>query len=720
MKADDRLALRRLLASFDEAGLVALANKGLVRRALKDLQTAELHHEETETALLVHGPGWDVTMPADGPVRATDSTRATGVTRQILMATIYLRDHWMPEVSSAAIALPTPEESKQESPASETEALEQTVLEISIEDLQKWAGKGVVRQTCLLVKSGLNIEVVSGAVLTIRLVAQEIEVRVLPVPRGKSAARLLDQALSTAPRSQHRHWVIVAVLAFQQSRGRAVSLPDESAPAEAAGTPVTRRQVQTSTQVLLENLVGTGLAHPSERMVERLFTLSLSATATHLPRLARLLRSLADDVSQVLGRTAAADTSRLYDRMCLTHALARALSTATMPPTAMVGFHRTQYDPVGDLQLAGIAAYPWQAASGYEGLSVLFWDGAGRRFLSWTTSRPIGTPGFHLAQSYRHEMVWSGHAPASLSRSCFTLKQARANALGRLSGSQATSADVLAPVDPAQLDFADRLVTDWSALREHARRIYPIGLREINPLEHVVVLQPTAWGERSFDELQQQLSWQLQDAAGNVLSLCLPWTSVNERPIEFLEALKPDRDNLFRVVARLMIGPHGLLIEPLSLLSRGTPQGHRVLNPGFDHDLITSRHSTLLESLRKKYGRDRVVTTMTDDSDPDSDAEGLSELDRLPPGLRGQLREAEGVLLWAAESGIRVLNPALRERFHSLASALEQLGVTELGQSLQAFNQAEGGAAYLLRSGYLCRLYRQAFRIRLHAGAPRL
>ena len=56
-------------------------------------------------------------------------------------------------------------------------------------------------------------------------------------------------------------------------------------------------------------MVATGLAHPSQRMVERLFTLSISSGALNLPRLARLLRSLADDVSLVLDRSAAADTS---------------------------------------------------------------------------------------------------------------------------------------------------------------------------------------------------------------------------------------------------------------------------------------------------------------------------------------------------------------------------------------------------------------------------
>jgi hypothetical protein len=94
MNAEDRAKLHAILASFDEAGLIALANKGLVRRAQKDLEAGGLQHEETAEAILVRGPGWVVSMPPDGPAHATDDTKATGASRQILTATMYLRDQW--------------------------------------------------------------------------------------------------------------------------------------------------------------------------------------------------------------------------------------------------------------------------------------------------------------------------------------------------------------------------------------------------------------------------------------------------------------------------------------------------------------------------------------------------------------------------------------------------------------------------------------------------
>lgn len=717
MNTDDRAKLKRILASFDEAGLVALANKGLVRRAQKDLEAGGLASEETDAAIVVRGPDWTVTMPASGPTQASDSTKATGITRQILMATIYLRDHWSPVETTAAVGTaqlpPAPPKGRKKKAAAatpgppvvdEAESLRHSLLDLRIEDLETWAGKTLLREAVFLVRSGMAVEIEKHAGLTIRLVGQEVEARVLP-DQSKSSGKLLDSILTTAPRSQQQRWVLVAVLALQQSCGRSIELPDATAPVEVDGAPQTRPQLLGNVAELLAGMVATGLAHPSQRMVERLFTLSISAGALNLPRLGRLLRALADDVSLVLSREAAADTGRLFDRLCFAHALSRALAVP-QPAALLLGRHRTQYDPAGDLQLAGVGAFPWQTASGYEGITVLFWDTASKRFLTWTTSRPTGNLGtFGMAQAFRHETIWSGGSPDQLCRSRFTLQQARLNPVGRLSGAQSSSVAGTTPTDPAQLDLAGRSFTNWNALRQYARGTYPLGLDERNPLDRIVMLQPARWGERVFDELQQRLVWAISDEQGNTIPLILPWTGVNESAIEFLEAVKPERDQLQWVVVRLIHGSAGLQFEPLTLLGKGGPHGHCVLNPGFDRDLIASKQSALLAKLREKYGRDRIPTTITD-GEGDADSDPTATLASLPPTMRTRLSEAEGLLLQLAESGMRRLNEATQKRLKQLTTAVNGLGLPELGQSLASLEEV-GSPEQVLRCGYLCRLHRQ-------------
>lgn len=691
MTPADRDRLTRLLASFDEAGLVALANVGLVRRARKDLDAGGVTHEEADNAVVVRGPGWAVTMPPDGPTKATDSTSATGITRQILAATMYLRDVWAVKAESPAGPPPG-------------DALADALLAVSLDDLTKWAGKTAVKDALAALVPPPVVEVETGAALAIRLVQHGVEARLLPGPTRP--AQLLDAVLTTAPKAQHTRWVLVAALAFQVGRGKAIERPDAAATADApAGAPVTRARALASARESFASMLATGLAHVSERTSQRLFTLSVSATALLLPRLARLVRAVAADVDLTLTRHAAADPARLFARLCAADALARALLAAGEPtPLRLAGRPRTEYDPVPDLVLAGVGAYPWELASGFEGVTALFWDVANKRFLTWTVSRPAATPGqFSSGAAYRSEPLWRCGPAEQLCRSLVSLRGGRLNPAGRLSASKESVGETVEPTDPARLDFGGRAFTDWAALAAYAAGTFPLGLAEEQPLDRIVVLKPAGWGERVFDEARQCLRWEVRDAAGATAALTVPWVGVNEPAVEFLEAVNPDRDRLTHVVARVGFARGGLTLEPLALLGDGTPNGgHRVLCPGFDRGRIVSRNAALLDRLRKKYGRDRVPTTLGGEDDaPDADGPDA------PGAVGDRLREWEALLLGVAEAGTR-RKMIGGERRAELLGFFRRVGFTALGDPWEAGETVTADA--LLRAGYLAALHRDALR----------
>ncbi len=536
----------------------------------------------------------------------------------------------------------------------------------------------------------------------IRLVKHGVEARVFAGSGGRPA-ELLDGIKTTAPRAHHARWVAVAVLAFQLSRGKAIERSEVAVAAGLTGTPVTRQQVLESARELFATMVTTGLAHLSERTAQRLFTLSVSATAVLLPRLSRLVRAIADDVQLALDRNAGAETPRLFGRLCAADALARALLAAgDPPPLRLAGRPRTEYDLAGDLTLAGLGAYPWQTASGFEGVTALFWDVGNKRFLTWSASRPVTTPGrFTADAAYRTETIWNCGPAENLARSLVHLRAARVNPAGRLSVGKESTAELPGePFDPTKVDFGDRLFTDWATLGAHAANTHPIGLAEFRPMDRVVVLKPAAWGERVFDELRQCFCWPVADAAGRVVTLTVPWNGVNENIVEFLEAVRPTIDRITHVVARLVTGPQGLSVEPLSLLGEGNPKGHRVFSPGFDRKLIESKNAALLEKLRAKYGKDRIPTTMGEDDDSPDGTVGAEETG----GLVGLLREYESILEQVAEGGVRRGSDG--NRVGELFRLLRDGGLTEL---IDPFT-SEHPATALLLAGYVVGLHRAAVR----------
>lgn len=514
--------------------------------------------------------------------------------------------------------------------------------------------------------------------------------------------------LTTAPKTQQAEWVVAAALALQQLAGASIEPANELLPND-EGAPRLQAEVLVSVRDLLASMITTGLAHPSPQMRERLLTLSVSATGTHLPRLAHLLRSLADDVSLILVRDAKADTARLLDRLVTASVLALAIAAAgKRPAPSLVGQPRTEYIPVGNLTLAGLGAFPWRTASGFEGLTVLFWEAGQQRVLTWSNSRPISNAGrFDIGQIFRSETIWrGGPAAEQLARSRFVLRDARLNGLGRLSASQQSTIGDISPFSVESLDFGCRAMTDWHALATYLRRTSSLGLREPDPQSRWVVLQPRRWGERVFNELQQRFSWSLVDQHGASLEVSLPWADIHEKSIEFLEAVKPDRDQLTAVVVRVSITEGQVFFEPLTLLSRGTSRGDQVLCPAFDWSRIQSTQSSLLERLRAKFGRDRIATTIMEEEDSDD----VPYRESLPPNLERPLAEVESLLLRIAESGTARLNELTRCHLNELSDVARRLSLSELAPMLERLATESTTAQNVITTSYLSRLHREACR----------
>lgn len=724
MSPTDRFRLQEILLTFDETGLIALSNKGLVRRAQKDYAAGGLRFEESDTGVLVHGPDWIVTMPATGPGDARDDTPATGITRQILTATMFLRDQWSQPASLATLTSEMTQTGEGHDatesiasggpPASlivphdnpELDSAIAALEMISWDDLHKWTTKTAIAEASALMQSEPHFEIDRGTALVIRFTQHETEVRLVLKPWGKKLGSLLDQFITTSPKAFRDRWVVAAVLALQKQAGNTIADREATSTREPAGTVQSRAQVLTSTMDLLEGLIRSGLAHPSNRAVQRLFTLSVSAIGAHLPRLSRGLRVIADEIELILFRDASGNTERLFDQLGFVNALTRALvATGEKPSIELMGRHRTEYEPVGDLDLSGVGAFPWRAASGYFGLTVLFWDSTRKRFWTWSDSRPEETADYFTPErAYHSSSPWSeGPVASSLCRQRFLLKQARANPQGRLSTSQQSSV-LCTPDSPwPPPDFAERDFRDWLAVAEYARQIYPLGLRQTDPLDHIVVLRPWNWGERVFDETRQRLVWTIFDVAGRPLQITVPWGDTNESAIEFLEAVKIERDRLEGLVCRVQMLARELLVEPLSLLSVGTHRNDRILNPGFDRQRIDSRNVSLLEKLREKHGRHRIHSAITIDGDESLATHEVS----FPTGVERRVAELESRLIRLAETGMHRLDELHQKQLVELRHRLSRAGLTELGDALGRLCETHSPAA-LLWCRYLCRLHRES------------
>ncbi|MDB5319201.1 MAG: hypothetical protein JWN40_832 [Phycisphaerales bacterium] len=685
--------LATLLASFDEAALGALASVGLVRRAAKDLEksaagiSVEGTADEGVTVTLADAV---VTIPEAGPAGARCSCPAGARCRHVVMAVLYLQ-----KTLSAGTG---------DGIAEATQPMvgvgpDVELMGYSVEALTKFAGKKVLRDALRLLGATPEVEIAEGAGggAVVRFTNRNIDVRFFP---GGGLAGMV----TNAPAKERERVAVAAVLAYQRRHGLALDLGEEATAAQAAlgesaSPPRSRAEIVASAVGLLEEMVAVGLSHVSPGMRERLTTLAISAVGANLPRLSLTLRGLAEGVRLFLARDAQADAERFFADLARAYALACGLRGDTVPSPHLVGQHRTHYEEVGSLALHGVGAYAWRTASNYSGLTVVFWDQSAKRFNSWSEARPRHlAQGFDPIDRYQQAGPWDGAvSPGHVATHQFKLNRAKRNDFGRLSAAAQTGAVLLSPTRPMEIDFGNRLFTNWQALRAYAGRAYPVGLAARNPHDDIVVLKPSAWGEKSFDAVTQTFTWWATDDVGDVMALELAYSELTQPTIEALEKMDVKNAGAWGVLGRLEFKAAGMAVMPVSMFITAEKATElAVVNPGLDRGLSRRPAAS-------------AVTAAVDKDEAEADEEGELESEKpalIPPALETRLAWVEDRLQAVAERGRKSLSGALIDELTEAAREAEAAGLGMLCQGLEALARNRG-AGEVVRLKYVLQLHRQ-------------
>jgi hypothetical protein len=683
---DDLLnRLIELVSGFTDASWEALASVGLLRRARKDLERLKVEVDgEAEGSLQINVSPFVVSMPSSGPANAKCSCPAQGVCQHILAAGLFLQSLHIEGGPPIEIAT--------------QDSIRTEVSLLTSEVLKSWAGITDYRKGLnLFEKNSLTPVIEYEETVVIRLMPSGIEVRF--VPGGGLDGMIL-------PKSQGKRAGIAALLALRNSLG--FEIPQSAAQqslVELSGTPRTKKEILDSACAVLEEAVTVGLSHSSQVIVQRLITLAVSAQGAQLPRVALALRTVADEVKSILRREARANEDRLLMLMARVYALMDAIRTRNDQQTMeLAGSSRGLYVEVPEIEMAGVGAYTWQTGSGYVGLTVLFWANQTKEFISWSYARPE-IQRVDARQRFYGEGPWAGtQSPQQVAASTLKLRNARRTANGRLSSSTKTTALVLGATTPDVLEFDNRVFNSWRQLRWYVATKQPLGLREPNPLDMIVVLQPTRFGRRWFDEISQTFNWEAHDAANEVAILALPFRDWTKESIRTLEELNAPEGSQWRFVVRLIYEDEELVVEPISIL-RSDDETSPVFQLAFDSfgeqkpksEAIDTAFAKLDElDLEDEQLDEREVGDVTEPFIPTTVALGRV------------LTDLSSRLLTIAETGAQKGIATHQQSLLQLTKELHALGLTTLARSLSSLAHQSSSAAGILRTRYLAYLHTQA------------
>ena len=566
--------LKQVLIGIDDEALVSLANRGLLRRAQKDLESAAptiLAVENDRVRLQLSDVIVDV---PELPIRSTCSCPATGVCRHILAALLYLRDtvdvieSEPPEqgqqvVSGAMTESTAPEPAAAESTAEASvtddaaqtgataPAPEEVLGNLSDVVLQKWSSKPTFRKAEKLLAANVPFEIESSESFVVRFPTHNITCRWIP------SGGLLGMHCSCQAENVCEH-LVAAILAYQVSLGKRQRSVPQASLTESKGGARTRSEVLASVGVMLREMMVLGLARLSSATAQRLLTLAVSAHGVDLPRMESALKTLADEVRLALRRDAQASSTNLVAQAARLEALRTALENSTA--AEFVGQHRTQYYEVGQITLRGLGA----AVAVAERL-----PGCDRHLLG------------RIAQRLGHV---ERHATGRLAGLQSRTPVSHGGSLGWLRISGRSGAEYPAaqsrqpqsartPFGPVVHASARAGPDSAATCADHDDKLDPVGRTRTTGLWLRVsrtsrkrrsrAAGAASWGPPHYDTLRQALVRPVADEAGRLVNLWLPFSAENAAGIDFLEQPLPTAACGLLGAVRLVSGQ--VCIEPISV-----------------------------------------------------------------------------------------------------------------------------------------------------------
>lgn len=398
--------------ALDDVALIALGNRGLLRRGRAELAAGRVEPVNGPTApeavsqpvpgvvtIGVGRPPVPVTLTAAGPQDARCPCPVAGICLHVLAACLWMREAvnrgGTAEDSSAVNATTGPTASQAQptgtrlSEASAHEGGSDPVLDEVLAwepvDVEKSLGAEARRraQASLAgiapgrLAAATDVTSAPGRLSITWPDAPEIVVIAGLGPRGMIVSGRHSSVANAA-------WCLQAVIRLFARAGRPWPWPDEK-----ATLGDRKRDVVSTVATVIETVLSAGISHAGPRSATDLERLAQVSRLEELPRLSRLLTSAAWRLRALAERDDAVDEAAVLSALAAAWSLTQALTAVTGPPTpALIGSADTETAETG--LLLPLGATWWTSPSGGRGLTIRLWDLDNGRPEAVTTGRAAG------------------------------------------------------------------------------------------------------------------------------------------------------------------------------------------------------------------------------------------------------------------------------------------------------------------------------------------
>lgn len=518
---------KKQLAEIDDEYLIGLTNKGIVKRAYKDKETAviKILKLEEEAALQIDGETVILSLPL-GDSKCSCPSRS--ICKHIISGILFLKEQTACSDEDAEDI--TSEENTDSTDKRET--LWNEILSFPEKDLLKVMGTR--RLASFLTKVGKEVrpEIEESSVFTIQLPGENITVKLLsPLEYSSCSCHKKELCVHKAE----------AILWCRLKAG-VFSLKDLEE-FQKKDSPLNTVQIKNAAAQMkdyLEELMTTGLSRVSPDVTDSLERFAIISHNAGLADFEKAFRGLGTLYQSYLSRQASFLTVDLMKK--LTGLYSRVNTLLDTEDIALLlkeaGEFHADYLAAGDLDLTGITIEHFEDVSGYEGETVYFLETKTDKWYTYTVARPV---------FYDKRKKWGkpqkAEAPWGLNCSLenlitlrIHLRDAKCDERRRLSSSKETRGEILGTCEPDPEEFPRWYYEDFGKLFSE---------RITGQNRDLVFIQPAFCEKAVFSKTEQMLSMTLYDRQKREVILELPYSKEDARSIRYLEKIREEEPPCF-------------------------------------------------------------------------------------------------------------------------------------------------------------------------------
>ena len=598
---------KTLLANLDDDYLVGMANKGIVKRAYKDMEAGDYKvlSVDGDAQVTVGGETVVVRQPL---AESTCSCPSRTICRHVVLGILALKEFLAGEEKGAetqkeadgktdvevshndGVSKENGEEKADRKKEVNEEATEgksgdfkedanegdlksrllSEISAFSLASLKKMLGVKQLLAIASQKKSGQQPKITYSSIVTVQL------------PKGGNTVKLLSPLEYSTCTCHKKEFCVHKAAAVLWCKLEAGEVPEEELSGAEELQEYAMGEVKDAARQMkgfLEELLDTGLARTSPDVLDYLDRLALISHNSKLANFEGYWRALHDTYGNYLKRKASFDVKRLMEQFARLYRRVGLLLEAedALQVAELAGEFRSEYVPVGNLCLAGIAMEHFESQTGYEGETVYFLELNTKEWYTYTSARPV----FYEATGHRGRQEKAAapwELPVSVKEMVglrLNLSGARADMRGRLSASADTRGEVTGSCQKENCLHSGELsgwyYRDFGKLFEDKvasmRMPWLKGAQGERRDGELVFLRPYSFTRGEFSQTEQKLTMCLYDKTGREIVLELAYNKREEWGINYLERLTEDREPCF--LGKLYFKDGRMCLYPVTVFEKG-------------------------------------------------------------------------------------------------------------------------------------------------------